>query len=121
MRVDVKGISQEIKRIENYTDRKTEGMKRLIYDTAQDIKRDQKAKVPVLTGMTRDSIKADISRRGFQAKIGPKGKDGYKANWIEHGTKGKTPTRAQPFIAPSGDRNLPKFLKNAKKELKTFR
>lgn len=115
--VDVKGVEKAIAKLQKYSKAKKSGMVKVIKNNSGEVKKDQRSNVPTLSGLTRDSIGIKYSEGGLVARIGPMGPDGFKANWIENGTGGSSPTPAHPFIFPSGERNRPKYLKDAKDEL----
>lgn len=88
-------------------------VKVVIVDSAEEIEREAKARVPVLSGKTKKSIKTIIRDAGLAATIG----SGYfLARFIEQGTK---KLAAKPFLNPAFQLVRPKYLARLEVALNT--
>ncbi len=77
--------------------------RRVLREMADKIADDARGRVPVDTGLLKNSIKLSVSKRQLEASVSAggkvRGKDAYYAQFVEFGTKHSP---AQPFLYPSG-------------------
>lgn len=88
-------------------------MKEAVKASADEIEQEAKARVPVLSGDTHDSIKTVLRDGGTAATIG----SGYfLARFIEQGT---TQQPAKPFLNPAFQLVRPKYLQRVEDAVNT--
>lgn len=77
--------------------------RRVLREMADKIADDARGRVPVDTGLLKNSIKLSVSKRQLEASVSAggkvRGKDAYYAQFVEFGTKHSP---AQPFLYPAG-------------------
>ena len=136
----LKGLQNAVADVERYTNSKLDGAKRIIVESTVNIQSDAVSLAPVKEGNLKNSIDYNITDNGLTGEIFA-GAD-YAAA-VEFGTQphkivakngkalvfkkdGKTifaksvnhpGTRAQPFLFPAWEAEMPKFEANLKKEL----
>lgn len=107
--VEVLGINEINKILNELVPREANNLsKALIFGLAQHAAKEFKSRVPNETGNLKRSIKA-VKGRSFPGKPisyvkASKGKrtkgGGFYWRFVEHGTGGKNPQRARPFVEP---------------------
>lgn len=98
VKVEVLNIDSTIKQMARYKATKLGDVKKIIKETANEVKKSAKAKAPYLTGATKASIGYKTSDGGFGMQVYPKKPKGYKAHWHEYGT---VKMGATPFMTPA--------------------
>jgi HK97 gp10 family phage protein len=114
LNVDLLKLDDAIKKIEKYSEEKQEAIRKTVADSTKNIENNAKEKVKVLSGDTKESIKSEISKDELTGTIASKKPKGFKSHWLEFGTVNMP---AKPFLNPSFDEELSKYMGNLKKEL----
>lgn len=96
--VKLLGMEDTIKQIRRFELEKITDAKKIIKETANQVKKDAKSRVSVLTGETKSSIGYRTYNGGLSIKVKPKRITGYRAHWLEYGT---TKMSARPFMTPA--------------------
>jgi len=112
--VGVDGIEETIREIGLYQIKKKEAIKKVIQNTAKDVRRDAKKGAPKLTGKTKTSIKIKYFDFGLVAVVRPVLPDGWKAHFFEFGT---IKMDERPFMKPAEDNNKQAYLCQIQSEL----
>lgn len=86
-------------------------VKQITTESADEIKREAKARVRVRTGHTRDTIERKSEDHGLGAEVGT---SWFIGRFIEHGTK---KMGARPFLFPAFEIVRPKYLERLKAAL----
>lgn len=104
----------------------TIGVRNVLEKGAAAIEADMLINIPKDTGDTASFIQSKVARDGLTARVGfidKKNREaGFKARFIEYGTKGSPkqnvpPQPARPFMAPAFDANRDWIVEAAKKEI----
>lgn len=85
-----------------------------INETAKAVRKSARARVPVLTGGLKRSIKIRRAKDRLSAVIGPQGKNAWRAHFTEFGTVNQS---AQPYMAPAWEENKNGYMSGMKKAL----
>lgn len=110
-KIRVDGIDNTIKDILKYTNKFEDGAKKIIDDTAKEVRKIARQKAPYLTGKTRQSISVKTIKGGLGKTVSPKrerGGHGYIAHFHEYGT---TKMAAHPFMTPAEEQAKGNFYK----------
>ena len=140
--MQLKGLQNAVAGVERYTNSKLEGAKRIIVESTVNIQSDAVSLAPEDTGNLKSSIDFNITNNGLTGEIFA---GAEYAPDVEFGTaphkivakngkalafkkNGKTVfaksvnhpgTRAQPFLFPAWEAEMPKFESAMRKELNT--
>ncbi|SDX45103.1 phage protein, HK97 gp10 family [Marininema mesophilum] len=106
--------AKAVARFRSYAVAKQAGVKGVVKKTAEAVKEGAKKRVLVDTGDTRDSIQVESTQGGLSAKVGPTKPRGWKAPFIEFGTKKMA---ASPFLHPAAEEERTGYVNEMRKEL----
>ncbi|MCP8970569.1 HK97-gp10 family putative phage morphogenesis protein [Ectobacillus ponti] len=115
------GLQSAISKLQIYNIAKKAGVKRVVQETAQNIKQEAQSLVPYMTGDTEESIKPKYFDGGLAATIGPRKPLGWKAHFLEFGSYNVLAKReipARPFMGPAFEQNREPYLQKLRQELR---
>lgn len=113
MKIDVQmqGVAEAMKKIKDYEVEKLDEVKEIVAASAVTIESNAIARTPVDTGNLKGSINTRIYDDGLSASIGTPIE---YAPYVEYGTRR---AKAQPFLFPSFEAEIPRYLADIKKAL----
>ncbi|TCN25485.1 HK97 gp10 family phage protein [Mesobacillus foraminis] len=106
--MNIQGLNDLVKNIQDYTTEKEDALSEVVKETALKIQVSAKQRAPVDSGHLKRNIVVQLNSEGTNAKIGTLGSDVKYAPHVEHGTKN---TPAQPFLFPSFEEEKPEYLR----------
>lgn len=123
---DLENAEKAITDLRFYSKKKKQQVQATVKKNGRKIQTRAKKLVAVRSGDTKKSIKYKLFNDGLSATIGPRKPLGYKAHWIEFGTKarylkngkyvGRMP--ATPFMRPAFEHVKPNYMSELKKDLR---
>jgi HK97 gp10 family phage protein len=121
MKVNVSGIKELQRALGSYSKTKTEELRDAVNESALNVDRGAKKRVPVDTGRLRSSIHA-VPANSFDSQTQTKTGDleGAVVTNVEYAEKVEFGIRqaAQPYMFPAYEEERPEFVKNVKRILK---
>lgn len=115
IKMQMKGLDQAIRNIENYRDAKLDGVKRVIAETTVNIENEAISRVPVDTGNLKNSIDSQITNEGLTGQVT------VGADYGIHVEFGTHKMKAQPYLFPAHEGNRLQYEKAIKDELKKLK
>lgn len=110
-KLQVHGLDNLIRKIEGLPPELEKQIRRHILKTANKVRNNAKARVPVRTGALKKSIRAKYEKDKLSATIGPRGKNAWYAHFVEFGT---VRSRAKPFMNPAWEQERQPYLDGMK-------
>jgi len=114
IKIDIKGMDELIGKVNRLNKLAEVRVADQVRKSANKIRKAAKVRVPVETGALKKSIRAKYSKDKLSAVIGPQGKVGWRAHFVEFGT---TETQAQPYMVPAWEENRSDYIDGIKKAL----
>jgi HK97 gp10 family phage protein len=123
---DLENAEKAIAQFRFYRKKKKQQIQSTVKKNARKIQTRAKKLVPINSGDTKKSIKYKLINDDMSATIGPRKPKGFKAHWIEFGTKTRTlkngrnvgRMKAQPFMRPAFEQIKPLYLNELKRDLR---
>lgn len=122
LKFDIEGVEEISNVLGNLTPKQANNLMRsTIHGVAGEIRDEAKKNIPIKTGNLRKAIKTRRRRSQPEKPIsdvyftqGKKARhDGFYWRFVEHGTGGRNPQPARPFVRPAKDkilRQLPRIM-----------
>jgi HK97 gp10 family phage protein len=114
IKVDIKGMGELVGKLNKMNQMAAVRVSEQVVKSAGKIRKSGKARVAVLSGDLKKSIKAKYSKDKLSATIGPQGKGAWKAHFIEWGTVEHS---AKPYMTPAYEENKNDYIDGMKKAL----
>lgn len=114
IKVDIVGVDELIGKLNKMNQMMSVRVEEQVTKSGGKIRKSGKARVAVLSGDLKKSIRMKRSKDRLSATIGPQGKGAWKAHFIEWGTVDQP---AQPFMTPAWEEEKNDYIKGMKKAI----
>lgn len=113
--VDIQGMPQLRRRLQDLPDELIDACKRAIRAGAEQVKKETEEAVPVDTGRLRRTVRIRYSEGGLTADVGWWDQESYYATFVEHGTRSMP---AQPSLHPALEAERPRLPRRVREEVR---